>query len=673
MRDDIPITRSSSGNVAFKDNDILFEILPELRDILDSTPLQPTLMAVLFECFVLNVYGWNLDQLCPIEINSEDFERTLTNVRYELSGYNRTSSQLSSKERRLRNESRLDANRKFGNEQTKSLPMKNDGKWYDDLKRKYERTNKDYQTNLNSTEIEPTDVLPESDTLIIRNNYQQDEKTLNSKGLEQGEEFELEELLNQEKVDERRANNEGKGHQDHEKTLQTTQQNHSLSDQKHKRQIKSHLERQYLNNRRSHVLLPLSPRHHHSTKRDTNSLPVYQHSKTTSAQGGLPTQPPDDLYLQVPDLIRHYGYPAEVHDIRTTDDYVLTLHRIVGPQQDGSGHPTPTSTDEQKSVLLVHGFGSSSADFVIGGPDSALGFMLADAGYDVWLGNFRGNSYSKRHTSLKRDQTKYWQFSLDDLARRDVPAMVDHIIKTTHRPKIFYIGHSIGATVLPMTCFIKSDFAQKILHFSAMAPIGFGKMSRGPVKVMTNLARITYKHKEEGGGAKAQVLSRDRATVAVMFFFCSAHSIFWKLCLTLLTAAGGRNRGLFNKEMLSLVLANFPAGTSVRLAAHVGQLLSSDGLQMFDFGEDRNQELYKQATPLEYDLSDTLCPTAVYWAFNDYLAPPEDVERMVSSLPNVTEKMLVGHETFNHFDFVYSNQARHLIHTDLIKTMGKYA
>ena len=37
-------------------------------------------------------------------------------------------------------------------------------------------------------------------------------------------------------------------------------------------------------------------------------------------------------------------------------------------------------------------------------------YILADIGYDVWLGNARGNTYSRSHVSLASDDPKFWDF-----------------------------------------------------------------------------------------------------------------------------------------------------------------------------------------------------------------------------------------------------------------------
>ena len=99
-------------------------------------------------------------------------------------------------------------------------------------------------------------------------------------------------------------------------------------------------------------------------------------------------------------MIIRAGYPVETHQVVTKDGYILSLHRI----------PVYSVQRSQKRlpVFLQHGLLSSSADWVVTGPGHGLAFQLAEAGYDVWMGNFRGNTYSKGHLRPNISDKEYW-------------------------------------------------------------------------------------------------------------------------------------------------------------------------------------------------------------------------------------------------------------------------
>ena len=60
--------------------------------------------------------------------------------------------------------------------------------------------------------------------------------------------------------------------------------------------------------------------------------------------------------------------------------------------------------------------------------DQAPAFVAVRAGYDVWLGNFRGNKYSKGHLELDPNvDMEYWKFSWSEMGRYDIPAMLGFV------------------------------------------------------------------------------------------------------------------------------------------------------------------------------------------------------------------------------------------------------
>jgi lysosomal acid lipase/cholesteryl ester hydrolase len=78
-------------------------------------------------------------------------------------------------------------------------------------------------------------------------------------------------------------------------------------------------------------------------------------------------------------MIENEGYPVEEHFVVTPDGYILKTFRI-------TGSPLSPPAEGKTVVFVQHGLLCSSADWVVLGKGKALAYLLADEGYDVWLG-----------------------------------------------------------------------------------------------------------------------------------------------------------------------------------------------------------------------------------------------------------------------------------------------
>lgn len=104
--------------------------------------------------------------------------------------------------------------------------------------------------------------------------------------------------------------------------------------------------------------------------------------------------------------------------------------------------------------------------------DVAPAFVLARAGYDVWLGNNRGNRFSTAHASLDVKSKAYWQFSWEHMGRYDTPAVLDYITEQTGAAKVNFIGHSEGTTQVLAGASMDPDYyGSKINHAFLLAPV----------------------------------------------------------------------------------------------------------------------------------------------------------------------------------------------------------
>jgi len=176
--------------------------------------------------------------------------------------------------------------------------------------------------------------------------------------------------------------------------------------------------------------------------------------------------------------IRSHGYPTETHEVTTQDGYVLTLFRIP------YSHKLKNQNEKRPPILLQHGLFSNSDCWLSSGPDNSLAYLLADAGYDVWLGNARGNIYSRNNIIISLNSHKFWHFDWHEIGTIDIPAMIDYILSTTNEEALHFVCHSQGCTTLLVLLSMKPEYNRMIKTANMMAPAVFMKHARNKLMKM---------------------------------------------------------------------------------------------------------------------------------------------------------------------------------------------
>lgn len=141
-------------------------------------------------------------------------------------------------------------------------------------------------------------------------------------------------------------------------------------------------------------------------------------------------------------------------------------------------------------IFQSTGLESSAADFVIGGSGASLAYLLADNGYDVWLGNGRGNIFSQAHETLNTTSHDFWKFSFHEIGLYDVPAMLDYTLNMCNATKLTYIGHSQGGGVALILLSMKPEYNSKISTAYLMAPAAYLRFATPFMKRLSSMVNV---------------------------------------------------------------------------------------------------------------------------------------------------------------------------------------
>jgi len=366
------------------------------------------------------------------------------------------------------------------------------------------------------------------------------------------------------------------------------------------------------------------------------------------------------------DIIRCHGYPAQEYEVTTEDGYILTMHRIEhGKANAGDDFVRPV-------VFLQHDFLGSSADFVIQHHSKSLGFILADNGYDVWMGNFRGNTYSRKHTSLKPNHKKFWNFAIDELARYDLPAMLTAVLEETTEGDLLFVGHGLGTTAAMAMPHYRPELNDKIRLANFLAPMAYISSMKSPIGYIAMEEGILQFFDSFFGDG--ELLPSNRIIDCLATLFCKNPTTV-EMCSELIFLITGFDSDQLNITLMDSFMHHSPAGTSSKTLLHVLQLVKSGGFHGFDWGSKHaNEEHHGEKDPPTYRLHDVEYPVAVYYGDNDLLVDKIDVEKTTSELPFIVSSpniMIheVDYENWNHMDFVWGMDAKTFVYQDLIQNL----
>ncbi|KAK7393824.1 hypothetical protein VNO78_22388 [Psophocarpus tetragonolobus] len=175
-------------------------------------------------------------------------------------------------------------------------------------------------------------------------------------------------------------------------------------------------------------------------------------------------------------MVETQGYTCEEHLVETKDGYVLSLQRLPSGRSGNKASKPP--------VLIQHGL-FCDATIWLNSPDESLGFILADNGYDVWIGNTRGTKYSRGHRSLHPSDSAYWDWSWNELANYDLPAFVNFVYNQTGQ-RLHYTGHSLG-TLIALAAFSQGQVLGMLRSAALLSPIAHMHQVTSPIaKVLAN-------------------------------------------------------------------------------------------------------------------------------------------------------------------------------------------
>ena len=332
----------------------------------------------------------------------------------------------------------------------------------------------------------------------------------------------------------------------------------------------------------------------------------------------------------------------------TKDRYVNTIWAITS---------NDSSNRNGRSVILQHGLIDGSWSFLILGKDS-LAKKLCDEGYRVYLPYARGTQFSRSHldydSSLNSD---YWNFSFDQIAEYDLPAVINYIKERDQVEQVYYIGHSQGTLTYFLAYMNDPEFIEKnVKKFVAL----------GTVPNVNNashfLIKLFQKSKILNLIPVKNFLTFPKEIGQVLVPLCTSKAK--SLCVSILSICFGglHETGRIDYDRLAKTIFLYePGGTSLQNMKHWIQVYTAKRMQKYDYGsKSENKKHYGTEYPPIYDLTKFngySIPSLMTTSDADPFANPQDTLEFIENIDNKNIVTLLNLTNYNHIDYFWADSA----------------
>jgi len=360
------------------------------------------------------------------------------------------------------------------------------------------------------------------------------------------------------------------------------------------------------------------------------------------------------------DLCSIHGYTPEEHVVLTKDGYLLGLHRL--PSMMGEKKTSPGTSTGKPVVYLHHGLLMNSEVWVcLTDAERCLPFVLVERGFDVWLGNNRGNKYSKKSIHHGPNSSKFWDFSIDDFAWHDIPDSIHYILEITKSHKLSYVGFSQGTAQAFAALSIHPQLNEKINVFIALAPalspaglaapIVDGLMKSSPTLMFLFFGRKS-------------ILSSAAMWQSIIY-----PPIFAKIIdKSLIFLFDWRSSNISTHQKIA-AYAHLYSFASVKSVVHWFQIMRNSAFQMYD--DDVISPVIRTSVssyrPARFPTRNIVTPIVLMYGDCDSLV---DINVMLTQLPSHTvSKRLCSYE---HLDVLWGKDVDKDVIPHVIETLGHY-